>query len=74
MSETLAQVLRLVALGEVRISEHGYDELAEDGLGVSEILEGVNSAVVLEDYPDSPKGRAVLVMQHDGAGRAVHVV
>lgn len=74
MSETLAQVLRLITSGEVRVSERGYDELAEDGLGVSEILDGANTGVVVEDYPDFPKGRAVLVRQLDGAGRAIHVV
>jgi hypothetical protein len=32
MSETFALVERLVASGEVRISEHGYDELADDAI------------------------------------------
>ena len=38
MSETFALVQRLVAAGEVRISEHGYDELTEDGISASEVL------------------------------------
>ena len=74
MSETFTLIQRLVASGEVRVSEHGYDELAEDGINVSEILAGVGSGTVVEDYPDYPKGRSVLVLQLDGAGRAIHVV
>jgi len=74
MSETLALIQTLVAAGTVRVSEHGYDELAEDGLSVSEILAGVGTGAVVEDYPDYPKGRSVLVLELDGAGRAIHVV
>jgi hypothetical protein len=35
MSETLKRVLALCAQGETRISDHGYDELAEDGIVLS---------------------------------------
>ena len=74
MSETLEAVKKLVATGEVRISEHGYDEIAADGIYVREILSGVDKAIVVEDYPAFPKGRAVLVLQFDKDSRAVHVV
>jgi hypothetical protein len=74
MSKTFTLIQRLIAAGEVRVSEHGYDELAEDGISVSEILAGVGAGRVVEDYPDYPKGRSVLVLQLDNAGGAIHVV
>ena len=73
MSETFALVQRLVAFGEVRISEHGYDELTEDGISASEVLDGVGAGTVAEDYPDYPKGPSVLVLQVDSAGQPIHV-
>ena len=38
MSEFVERVRDLIRAGDVRISEHGYDELAEDGLTAREVL------------------------------------
>lgn len=74
MQETLQQVRELVARGEVRISEHGYDELAADGLSVREVVAGLDGGELVEDYPDFPKGACVLVLEHDATNRPVHAV
>jgi len=74
MSKTFTEVLRLVQLGEVRISDHGYDELAADGLFVKDALASVVDAIVVEDYPEYPKGPCVLVLQKDRRGGPIHVV
>lgn len=74
MSVTLERIRELVARREVRISEHGYDELAQDGILAREVVSGVQGAEVVEDYPDYPKGPCVLVLQQDKAGLPVHAV
>lgn len=74
MSKTLKQVVALCSRGEIRLSDHGYDELAEDGIFAKDVIAGVGAAIVLEDYPNYPKGACVLVLQKDPDGRPVHVV
>jgi hypothetical protein len=48
MSRTFEAIRQLVQLGEVRISDHGYDEIAADGLFVREVLNSLDDAIVLE--------------------------
>lgn len=74
MSDTLERIQTLVADGEVRVSDHGYDELAADGLLVRTLVAGVGTAELLEDYPNFPKGPCVLVLQQDVDGSPVHAV
>ncbi len=74
MSSTLDQIRELVRQGSVRISEHGYDELAADGILAREAVEGFASAILVEDYPNYRKGACVLVRETVNDGRHIHVV
>lgn len=74
MSQTFKFVQRLVAEGEVKISSHGYDELAEDSIFVNDILLSIKDAKVVEDYPNFGKGPCVLVLQYDRDSKPIHVV
>lgn len=74
MSQTLEDVRALVLRGEVRVSDHGYEELAADHVPVHDVVNGLPTAVMVEDYPDYPKGPCVLVLEQDEAGQPIHVV
>ena len=61
MSITLERIRRLIQEGAVRVSEHGYDELSADAIFVHEVIVGIADAILVEDYPDYPKGPCVRV-------------
>jgi hypothetical protein len=55
----------MILKGEVLVSEHGYDELSQDGISLRDITDTITKAIVIEDYPTYPKGPCVLVLQED---------
>lgn len=74
MSDTLDRVKMLVSEGGIRISDHGYDELAGDGIFAGDAIAGCAAGVLIEDYPDAIRGPSVLVLQRDAVGQPIHTV
>lgn len=60
--------------GNVRVSEHGWEELEADDIFVRDIVNGIESALLVEDYPEFGKGPSVLVLQYDRDSSPIHVV
>jgi len=74
MSQMFKKIIYLIEKGEIKISNHGYDELAEDRILVKEIISSVKDGKIVEDYPEYPKGPCILVLQRDKEGNPIHVV
>ena len=56
MSKTFERILKLIEFNEIRISDHGYDELAADDIFVRDIMAGVINAGGNRRLPVLSKG------------------
>ena len=74
MSAALLIIRINVQAGRIRVSQHGMQELTDDTILLPEVIAGLASAAVVEDYPDYAKGPCVLCLQKDGQGKPIHVL
>ena len=74
MSALLSRVQELVAADKVRVSAHGFEELANDDIFLSDLLESLPEATCVEEYRDYHKGPCVLVLQATGDESPIHVL
>ena len=73
MSETLQIVKGLVLAGKFRVSQHGDEEMREDGIFLTALLGSIDTAVLIEDYPGAWKGPTVLLLQ-EFEGKKFHAI
>ena len=66
----------LVRAGRYRLTLHAEDERDADQVTISEIEAALLSpeAVVIEDYPDDPRGHSVLVLGFTEDEEPIHLV
>jgi len=74
LREFFNRLLGLIKEGEVLISEHGYEELAEDHLTAKELITGASEGIIVEEYLDYHKGPCLLLLQKDLLGKPIHAV
>ena len=51
MSDIFPRILNLVSRGDTVVSDHGYEELAADGILIKDIYARVGEGIVVEEYP-----------------------
>jgi hypothetical protein len=74
MSDTLSRVQSLVRSGTVEVSRHGLLELAADDILLDDVVAGIESATLVEEYTEYAKGPCVLALQSDSAGKPLHIL
>lgn len=74
MSETYKNIMNLVKKGEILFSDHGYDEMIEDKIIAKDIISGIGSSELIEDYPNYKKDPCILLLQYDKQNNPIHVV
>lgn len=73
-SAVLAEVKALVAARQYRLSDHVEGRIDKHGVTLSEMLEALAGARLLENYPTYHHGPCCLVYGDTSAGRPLHLV
>lgn len=74
MENLFEKIVELIKRNEILISDHGYDELAEDDIFIDDVVHNVVKGTLIETYPEYSKGPCILVLQEDCQNRPIHVV
>ncbi len=73
-SQTFYRIVALVSSHNYVFSRHALKEATEDGLLAQDLLEGVSSGEVIEDYSDYYAGPCCLVLKRDPRGKRLHAL
>ena len=72
MSKLFREIVALVESGQVKIYEHGYDELSNVNIRLQYLLDTIKDSDVVEEYPNYPKGKCILLLTQDRNRKPVH--
>ena len=70
----LNRIRSQAAAEEVRVTQHAQQEMVEEGIGLDEVLQAIQSAEVLEPYPEHKRGPCCLLVGSTQHERWLHVV
>ena len=63
MSATFAKIRVLVHADAIRVSQHALRRLVAHAVSTDDLIAGIDTAEVLEDYPGYHDGPAALVLR-----------
>ena len=59
---------------DLRVTQHAQQEMAEEAIKLEDVLEAIETAAIVENYPDHRRGACCLLSGLTQTGRPLHVV
>ncbi len=70
----LQRIREQAQAGEYRLTVHAHQEMWDEDISLSEVLEAIATAHVLENYPEHRRGPCCLLNGQTRQGRPLHIV
>ena len=70
----LFRIRSQTAGGDLRITQHAQQEMAEDEISLDDVLEAIQDGEILEHYPEHRRGACCLLCGLTDKGRPLHIV
>ena len=72
-ARVIEAIRTVVAKGEFEVSRHALERMLVRHIALSDVVEAIANAEVIEDYPDDKYGPSCLLLGFTRSGRAIHV-
>ena len=73
-SETFNRILELARERKIVVSDHGYEKAEKLGILITDVINSLAFAELIEDYPEYWKGPSVLLLHFGDSDQPVHAV
>lgn len=70
----LRRIRSQAAAERIRITQHAHEEMVAEGISLADLLQAIQRAEILENYPEHRRGACCLLCGTTDAGRAMHIV
>ena len=67
------EIRRKIADGHYEFSRHAVDQSILRGIFLRELIEAIDNATIIEDYPEDKYGPSCLLFGVTNAGRPIHI-
>ena len=74
LKAALEQIRAQADVENIRITQHAQQEMAEEDVAFDEVLEGIATGQILENYPEHRRGACCLLNGLTKKARPLHIV
>ena len=59
---------------QIRVTQHAQEEMTQESILLDQVIQAINTAQILENYPNHRRGACCLLHGVDATGRDIHIV
>ena len=74
LDSVLIHIRNRVHTEEFRVTQHAQQEMAEETITLAEVLEAIETGIILENYPQHKRGACGLITGQTAGNRHLHIV
>lgn len=74
VEQTLKRIRDQALEQNIRVTQHAQQEMVEDEFTLDDVIEGINTGEIIENYPEHKRGACCLINGLSKEGRPIHIV
>lgn len=71
---TLGRIRTQASEESIRVTQHAQQEMTEDEFTLDDVIEGIKTGNIIENYPEHKRGACCLINGLAEDGRPIHIV